>query len=106
MSSHIDSHADLSALCGSNLRVFQNHMACRAVPGMLERVLALWPGLRWRLGILRALLVSAAAAQTIPVLGSSRNPAEPSIAETLLQQVQKLHDLQPHTAMIFSLTQA
>ena len=62
-------------------------MARRAVPGMLERVLALWPGLRWRLGILRALLVSAAAAQTIPVLGSSRTPAEPSIAQGLLQQV-------------------
>ena len=54
---------------------------------MLERVLAVWPGLRWRLGILRALLDSAAGAQAVPVLGSSRTPAEPSIAHSLLQQV-------------------
>ncbi|KAK9821480.1 hypothetical protein WJX74_000721 [Apatococcus lobatus] len=59
----------------------------RAVPGMLEKVLAVWPGLRWRLDILRALLDSAAGAQTIPVLGASRTPAEPSIAHSLLQQL-------------------
>ena len=61
---------------------------CRAIPGMLRKVLALWPGLRWRLGILRALLDSAAGAQGIPVLGSRHAAAEPSIAQDLLQEVQ------------------